>query len=166
MTPMIYIYFKLDNTPEEEVISLFQQIGYIYTDETAKLIPFPFVPSLMDWIYRRTSTKNDEPSLQFINLGLEHYIRTYAQTSDTAHRTWLFHLQCTNNVIAIDRPGKHTFHILQPDQVSQLFRSLAQAISTHIPSQLKYDDDHSRCTVTFQQGKALEEEYWKDEEDV
>ncbi len=162
---MICIYFKLDNTPEYEVIQLFQQIGYIYTDETAKLLSFPFVPSLMDWIYRRVSTKNEDPSLQFINCGLEHYIRADAQASDTAHRTWHFRLQCSNGVIAIDRPGKSQFYILKPPQVAQLFQNLARTISEKVTIPVNYDNSQIFHSITFQKVKIIEEEHWETEED-
>lgn len=157
---MIGIDFQINNSSEAKVSSLFQQLGYLFNDETARLLPFPFVPSMMDCIYRRTSTKNGEPAVELINRGLEHYIRASATPTGKAAHSWLFRLQCSEHVIAIDRPGISRFHILKSDEVSTLFQSLAQKISQLVDAEVSYDDDYSRRSVIFRNGTATKDEQW------
>jgi len=157
---MIGIDFRINNSSEAKATNLFQKLGYLFNDETARLLPFPFVPSMMDCIYQRTGTKSGEPAVELINRGLEHYIRASAHPTDRAAHSWLFRLQCSEHIIAVDQPGVSRFHILKSEEVSTLFQSLAQKISKLVDGEVSYDDDHTHHTVTFRNGTPTKDEHW------
>lgn len=157
---MIASSFIIKNTTEEKAEQLLQQIADLTKSYINKIHPKAILAGT-PWIYKRSSNKPGEPPLILITRTLEHYLWVSAEAADEApHKTWIFDIHCPNHVIAIPDRDYPKIHILKPDQVSTLFRNLAQAISKLVNTEVSFNDDHTRTGIIYQKGKATKEEHW------
>ena len=158
---MIATSFVLGKISEEKAAQLLQQVGDYTIDQINKIKPKAILTGT-PWIYRRESKEPGEPSISLITDIMEHYLWLSAKAVDRPkHETWIFDIQCPNHAIAIPDRTKPEFHILKPDQVSQLFFNLAKGISTIIDVEVGYFDDHTNRGVKFLNGKITEKEHWE-----
>ena len=157
---MIAISFKVTHTSEEKATKLLQQIADHTIEEINKHIPKPIITGT-PWVFRRESKESGEPKVALITRELEHYLWASATALDTPpYEIWSFHVQCPNHAIPIPDRDSPQIHILKPNQVSKLFKSLATNFSKMVEAEVSYNDDHTRTGLTYQNGNAIKEEHW------
>ena len=158
---MIAISFVMGKISEENAAAILQQVGDHTITQINKIQPKAILTGT-PWVYRRVSQEPGEPSISLITDVLEHYLWLSAKAVDRPkHETWIFDIQCPNHAIALPNSTQPQFHILKPDQVSQLFYNLAKGISTIIDVEVGYFDDHTKRGVKFLHGKITEKEHWE-----
>ena len=157
---MIAISFKVKNTLEEDATKLLQQLADHTIDQINQHIPKPIITGT-PWVYRRESQKSGEPKVDLITRELEHYLWASATALDKPpYEIWSFHIQCPNHSIPIPDRDSPEIHIIKPNQVSALFKSLALNLSKMVDVEVRYNDDHTRTGLTYQNGNITEEEHW------
>lgn len=157
---MIVISFVIGHTPEEKVKELLLQIGDHIITQLHKVLPHTTIEGPV-WVYRRESQEPSEPSITLITDTLTQYLTFNAKTVDEPdYLTWIFTIESPHHIIAIPDHNQPLFHILQPDQVSTLLRTLAHTLSTLVDVEVSYNDDHTRTGIIYHHGKPTEEEHW------
>ena len=157
---MIAISFIIKSLSEEEATKLLQKIADHTIEQINQHIPKPIITGT-PWVYRRESKEAGEPKVALITRELEHYLWAGATALDTPpYEIWSFDLQCPNHTIAIPDRDSPQIHILKPNQVSKLFKSLATNFSKMVEAEVSYNNDHTRTRLTYQNGNAITEEHW------
>jgi hypothetical protein len=158
---MISITFTVKSINEAKAAKILDEIGIAFVKELGKATPSGFAPPAMGAIYRRIGTAAGEPSLSLLSRGLEHYVWAGATAIDEPPYTlWVFDIQSPDHVLAIVDKKRPTIRALVPDQVSTLFRNLAQRLSELVDVEVSYDDDHARHGVIFHHGTPTKDEHW------
>ncbi len=157
---MIAISFIIKNVSEEEAAKLLQQIADHTIEQINQHIPKPIITGT-PWVYRRESKEPGEPKVALITREVEHYLWASATALDTPpYEIWSFDFQCPNHSISVPDRDSPEVHILKPDQVSTLFKSLAINFSKMVKVEVSYNDDHTRTGLIYQNGNVTEEEHW------